>query len=205
MNANVYDERNLPRPLPVGLVGYRTGGWWGMLAFIGTEAAIFAYLLFAYFYLQSQHAQAWPPSGLPPLRYSIPITVCLLVSVGTMWVAEYSVRIGRRPMLLVALVITALLGVAYVVLEFLDWQIEPFLVSAGAYSSLFYALTALHVLHAIIGIFILIAMTMWSLIGYITPRRHSPVRIAAMYWYFLVLVWIAIFITLYMLPYIGPG
>lgn len=205
MNANVYDERTLPRPLPVGKAGYRTGGWWGMLALIASEAALFAYLIFAYYYLQSQHAQAWPPTGLPPLRYSIPTTVCLLVSVATMWWAERSMRLGRRPMLFVALVVTLLLGVAYVVLQFLDWRIEPFVVNADAYSSLFYSLTALHVLHAIVGEFILIAMILWSALGHITPQRSSPVSIAAMYWYFIVLVWIAIFITLYMLPYIGPG
>ncbi|HEX7369419.1 MAG TPA: cytochrome c oxidase subunit 3 [Rhodanobacteraceae bacterium] len=205
MNARIYDEHTLPRPLPVGLAARRSSGWWGMLALIATEASLFAYLIFAYFYLQSQHAQNWPPSGLPPLRYSIPTTVALLVSVGTMWWAEYSVRTARRAMLLAALLITMLLGVAYVVLQFLDWQIEPFLVNADAYSSLFYSLTALHVLHAIVGIFILIGMFMWTLMGYITPRRYSAISVAAMYWYFLVLVWVAIFITLYMLPYIGPG
>lgn len=205
MNANVYDERTLPRPLPVGKAGYRTGGWWGMLALIGAEAALFAYLLFSYYYLQSQHAQTWPPTGLPPLRYSIPSTVALLVSVATMWWAEHSIRVGRRVISQAALAITLLLGVAYVVLQFLDWRIEPFLINADAYSSLFYAITALHVLHAIVGEFILIAMIIWSVLGHITQQRPIAIGIAAMYWYFIVLALIAIFITFYMLPYIGPG
>ena len=205
MNANIYDERTLPRPLPVGKAGFRAGGWWGMLALIGTEAAVFAYLLFSYYYLQSQHAQTWPPTGLPPLRYSIPTTVALLVSVATMWWAEHSIRVGRWVMSVAALAITLLLGVAYVVLQFLDWQIEPFLVNSDAYSSLFYGITAFHVLHAIVGGLILIAMIIWSVLGHITSQRYIAINIAAMYWYFIVLVWIAIFITLYMLPYIGPG
>lgn len=205
MNTNIYEERTLPRPLPVGKAGFRTGGWWGMLALIGTEAAVFAYLLFSYYYLQSQHAQTWPPTGLPPLRYSIPTTVALVVSVGTMWWAEYSIRVGRWVMSVAALAITLLLGIAYVVLQFLDWQIEPFLVNADAYSSLFYGITAFHVLHAIVGEFILIAMIIWSVLGHITSQRYIAISITAMYWYFIVLVWIAIFITLYMLPYIGPG
>lgn len=205
MNANVYDERTLPRPLPVGKAGHHTGGWWGMLALIGTETSVFAYLLFSYFYLQSQHAQTWPPTGLPPMRYSIPVTCCLIASAGTMWWAEHSARIGRRPFLLVALLVTLLLGVAYVVLQFLDWQIEPFTISSGAYASLFFLITAAHVLHAIVGGFILIAMIIWSAMGHIAEQRFGAIDIAAMYWYFIVGIWIAVFITLYILPYIGPG
>lgn len=203
MNTNVYDERTLPRPLPVGTAGTRTGGWWGMLALIGAEAALFAYLIFSYFYLQSQHAQPWPPSGLPPLRYSAATTLALLISVGTMWWAEHSVRVGRKPLLNVGLVITLLLGVLYVILQFLDWRSEPFLVNSNAYSSLFFAITAFHMLHAIVGELILIAVIVWSLLGYISPQRYNAISVAAMYWYFIVLVWIAVFITLYILPYIG--
>lgn len=205
MNANVYDERTLPRPLPVGKAGHRTGGWWGMLSLIGTETSIFAYLLFSYFYLQSQHAQTWPPTGLPPMRYSIPVTCCLLVSAGTVWWAEHSARNGRRPFLLIALGITLLLGVAYVVLQFLDWQIEPFTINSSAYASLFFLITAAHLLHAIVGEFILVAMIIWTAMGHIAEQRFSAINIAAMYWYFIVGIWIAVFITLYILPYIGPG
>lgn len=204
MSTNMYEERTLPRPLPVGKAGFRTSGWWGMLALIGTEAALFGYLLFSYFYLQSMSTQPWPPSGLPPLRYAIPTTVALLISAGTMWWSRRSIMLGKPPQLMIGMVVTLLLGVLYVILQFLDWKIEPFLPSSDAYGSLFYIITAAHVLHAIVGVLILVAMTVWSALGHISAQRYVAITVAAMYWYFLVLVWIAIFITLYLLPYISP-
>lgn len=202
--SSVYEERTLPRPLPVGKAGFRTSGWWGMLALIATEASLFAYMIFSYFYLQSMSTQPWPPSGLPPLRYAIPTTVALLVSAGTMWWAEHSIRLARPPRLMIGMLVTALLGVLYIILQFLDWKIEPFVLNSGAYSSLFFIITAAHVVHAVVGVLILVGMMIWSAMGYISPQRYVPISVAAMYWYFLVLVWIAIFITLYLLPYISP-
>jgi len=40
--------------LPEVVADHRTAGWWGMMATIATEAALFAYLLFSYYYLASQ-------------------------------------------------------------------------------------------------------------------------------------------------------
>jgi hypothetical protein len=35
------------QPLPVGIIGSHSGGWWGMVGLILTEAALFVYLLFS--------------------------------------------------------------------------------------------------------------------------------------------------------------
>ena len=48
----------LERPLPVGGVGTHGSGWWGLLAMLVTEACLFGYLLFAYFYLAAQSTAA---------------------------------------------------------------------------------------------------------------------------------------------------
>ena len=209
MNTNiyrspVYEETTEPRPLPVGTAGWRTPGWWGVLALIGTEAAIFAYLIFSYFYLQSQTLQPWPPSGLPPLRYAAPSTAALLISAGTMWWAERGIRLARPPRLMIGLLITLLLGVCYVILQCFDWHDEPFLPRSGAYGSLFFAITAFHVLHAAAGVLILAALIWWSALRHITAERYTAITVTALYWYFVVIAWIAVFITLYLLPWITP-
>jgi cytochrome c oxidase subunit 3 len=52
--------------LPVGSIGTRSNGWWAMLFIILTEGALFAYLLFSYYYLAIQpHTAAWPPGRSP--------------------------------------------------------------------------------------------------------------------------------------------
>jgi heme/copper-type cytochrome/quinol oxidase subunit 3 len=201
--VTAYDERTLPRPLPIGPAGWRTPGWWGVLALIGTEAAVFAYLLFSYFYLQSQTTEAWPPSGLPPLRWSAPSTAVMLISVATTWWADHGMRLGSIGRLYSGLAATSLLGICYIILQCFDWRGEPFLANSGAYGSLFYAITAFHVLHAAAGVLILLAVLGWSVMGYLTPRRNSAVTVVAMYWYFVVVAWIAVFVSLYLLPWIS--
>ncbi len=60
--------------------GKQSTGWWGMLALIVTEGALFGYLLFTYFYLASQTESHWPPDGLPILFLPSINTTILLTS-----------------------------------------------------------------------------------------------------------------------------
>ena len=72
MDATV-DPRPLygGEPLPIGSKGRLSSGWWGMIAVIATEASLFAYLLFSYYYFAIQpHAAPWPPEM--PLQVGVP-------------------------------------------------------------------------------------------------------------------------------------
>ncbi|HET6632398.1 MAG TPA: cytochrome c oxidase subunit 3 [Rhodanobacteraceae bacterium] len=199
------EERTLGRTLPVGKTGHRTPGFWGVLALIATEGAVFAYLFFSYFYLLSQSTTPWPPSGPPPMQYAIPTTIALLVSAAALWWAQRSIRLARRGQMMLALAIAALLGIVYLILQLLDWNAEPFLLQEGAYASLFYTITGFHLLHAAVGVLILATMILWSGLGHITGERYIAIDVAALYWYFVVVVWIAVFITFYVLPWITPA
>jgi heme/copper-type cytochrome/quinol oxidase subunit 3 len=42
----------------------------------------------------------------------------------------------------------------------------------------------------------------WSVMGYFTPRRHFSVSAAALYWHFVDAVWLAVFSTFYLSPYL---
>ena len=70
-------------PLPVGSKGRLSSGGWGMWTLVATEAALFAYLLFSYFYIASQTVGAWPPSGPPKLGIALPDPFILLA--GSQW------------------------------------------------------------------------------------------------------------------------
>ncbi len=74
-----------------------TMAWWGMLLFILTEAALFGFLLFSYYYVAIQpRAEVWPAGGLPSVKLSLPNTVILLASSGTAWFSEHAAKRGRR-------------------------------------------------------------------------------------------------------------
>ena len=91
------------RPLPVGSTDGREMGWWGMMTVIATEASLFGYLLFGYYYFAAQFGRAWLPDELPEFRLSLPNTVILIaqqrnrVVGGTRHLARARGASGRGP------------------------------------------------------------------------------------------------------------
>jgi heme/copper-type cytochrome/quinol oxidase subunit 3 len=198
-------ERALAPALPVGSVGRKGSGWWGLVCLVATEAALFAYLLFCYFYFSVQLDRAWLPDPLPEFRLALPNTIILLVSSVTMWSAEHGARTGRRARLVGGLVATIVLGIAFFVIQLFEWKAKSFALATSAYSSLYYTTTGFHMVHVAVGVLVLVAVLAWALLGYFDRRRHVPVLIAAVYWHFVDVVWLAVFFTYYVTPHLGFG
>jgi heme/copper-type cytochrome/quinol oxidase subunit 3 len=188
--------------LPVGSKGRLSSGWWGMVAVIATEAALFAYLLFSYFYVAAQAAGRWPPHGPPKLELAIAGTVVLVLGSVTMWWGEKGIRAGRRGPLLFGLVASVILAVSFLVLEGVEWSRKDFSLTSDTYGSLYYTVTGFHMLHVIVGALMLTLLIVWTGLGYFSARRHSTVSIAVLYWHFVTVVWVAVFMTFYVSPYL---
>jgi cytochrome c oxidase subunit 3 len=190
----------IARALPVGSAGKLSSGWWGMWTLVATEAALFAYLLFSYFYVGSQTVGPWPPSGPPALRIAIPGTAILLAGSFTMWLGERGVRKGRRGQLLLGIAATLVLGTVFLGLQLVEWRGKPFTISSSAYGSLFFTVTGFHMAHVLVGLLILAVLFVWTLLGYFDERRYAAVSTGALYWHFVTAVWIAVFLALYVAP-----
>jgi len=188
--------------LPVGSKGRLSSGWWGMIAVIATEASLFAYLLFSEFYVSSQSGGAWPPGGPPKLDLAIPGTIVLLAGSVTMWWGEKGIRAGKRGQLLIGLGASILLALVFVALEGLEWSKKDFTPMSHAYGSLYFTVTGFHLTHVLVGVVMLAMLFVWTLLGYFGVRRHSTVSIAVMYWHFVSAVWVAVFLTFYVTPYL---
>jgi cytochrome c oxidase subunit 3 len=52
-------------------------------------------------------------------------------------------------------------------------------------------------------VLMLVMLFVWTLLGYFGVRRHSTVAIAVMYWHFVTAVWVAVFLTFYVSPYLA--
>jgi cytochrome c oxidase subunit 3 len=191
------------RALPVGNVGSHAVGWWGIVAGILTEAALFAYLLFGYYYFAIQpHGVAWP-AELPTFKLSAPNTIILLVSSAAVWWGERGAKEGSIRKQVTGLGMAFVLGVAFVVIQTFEWKAKSFSLNSGAYGSLFFTITGFHVAHVIFGLIMLLPLTVWSALGYFGPRRSAPVSIGAIYWHFVDAVWLTVFFTIYITPYLG--
>ena len=188
--------------LPVGAKGRDSVGWWGMLCLIATESCLFAYLLFSYFYIALQRGPAWSPEPHPSMLLAGPNTVILLSSSVAAWWGEGGAQRGQRIRHLLGLALAIALGCAFLVIQVFEWKAKTYGPTSGSYGSLYFTITGFHMAHVIVGLVVLSAVLFWSALGYFTPRRFEPVSISIVYWHFVDVVWLAVFSTFYLSPYL---
>lgn len=186
--------------LPVGSKAHHASGWWGMLTVIATEATLFAYLLFSYFYIASHVIGEWPPHGLPKLTLAIPGTIVLVAGSFTMWWGERGIDRNKPMQLMIGLAVSLALGFAFIAMEAREWAGEPFHLTSGVYSSLYFTITGFHLAHVLVGLLVLSVLFIWTALGYFDANRHSAVSIGVLYWHFITIVWLAVFFTFYIAP-----
>ena len=199
------DRLPIETALPVGAIDTRATGWWAMIFVIFTEAALFAYLLFSYYYLAVQpHApQTFPEGGLPDLKLAVPNTIILLLSSGAVAWAQINIEKNDKRHLVWGLGIAAVLGMIFLAVQYFEWAAKPFALASSPYSSLYFTVTGFHMAHVVVGVIMLWALFVWSAMGYFNRVRYAHIHIGALYWHFVDAVWIVVFFTFYITPYLG--
>jgi heme/copper-type cytochrome/quinol oxidase subunit 3 len=122
-------------------------------------------------------------------------------SVPVMW-AERGIRKGQRWRLRAGLTITLVLGLGFLAMQAWEYSedLKKHTLTTDAYSSLFYTITGFHGFHVAVGLLMVGWLLAASLRGSFGYRRHERVRLTAIYWHFVDLVWVAIFLSLYLSP-----
>ena len=181
-----------------------SNGWWGMVLLVATEATLFAVLLASYFYIRFKTSGGWPPDGIsdPKLLRAFVMTVLLAGSAVFMYAAETGIRRGSQRALVVGLGATFLLGLAFLGLQVWETVVvaREFTPKTDAYGSLVFTITGAHSAHLVVGLLLVIWIQARAWFGAYSPRRHLGVQMAAIYWYFVVAVQLAIFVSLYLTP-----
>jgi heme/copper-type cytochrome/quinol oxidase subunit 3 len=191
--------------LPVGAINTRASGWWAMIFTVFTEASLFAYLLFSYYYLavQPHLPGTFPQGGTPDLSLALPNTIILLLSSAAVAWAQFGIEHGNKWRLTAGLGIGALLGLVFLVVQYFEWAAKPFALASSPYSSLYFTVTGFHMAHVVVGFAILLALTWWSSRGYFNRVRYAHIHIGALYWHFVDVVWLVVFFTFYITPLLG--
>jgi len=199
------DRITIQSKLPVGAIDTRASGWWAMIFVVFTEGALFAYLLFSYFYIAVQpHTYGdWPDGGIPSLSLALPNTIILLLSSVAIYWGERGRRLGSNNRLVAGLAIGLILGIAFLVIQYFEWAERPFSLSSSAYGSLYFTITGFHMMHVVAGVIGLAAMLIWSIKGYFDQVRYAPIQIGSLYWHFVDAVWLCVFFTFYITPRLG--
>jgi len=170
----------------------------GVVVWLASELMFFSGLFAAYFTLRSVN-EAWPPEGveLETVRTAL-ATVVLVASSGTMHLAIGASRQEDRRGAIRWLAITAVLGVAFLSNQALEYAQATFQVDDHAYGSIFYVMTGVHGLHVMGGLAFMGAVAA-AIAGRSRAPVHQTVEVCGYYWHFVDVVWVAMFATIYVL------
>jgi cytochrome c oxidase subunit 3 len=140
---------------------------------------------------------SWQSIKIPALLWGN--TFVLIASSVTLEIARRAVRKNRQRELTMWLVLSGILGIAFLAGQFAAWRE---LVQAGVYlpstlhSSFFYVLTGIHGVHIIGGLGVLVYVLRCALRGRLRPADYEPLKLGALYWHFMDAVWAFLFLLL---------
>jgi cytochrome c oxidase subunit 3 len=175
----------------------------GMMLGLAALSMMFGGLFYGYATLRVR-SQSWPPDGLPDLPVLLPAisTALLLASSACLqWTMGLLKKDDARKSFH-ALLGANLLGACFLVSQSVLWTTlyrQGLHWSSKAYGSVFYSFTALHAFHVLVGMFFLLRLVPRHHKGEFTGRRHMPIRITSMYWHFVDVVWVAMFLSIFVI------
>jgi cytochrome c oxidase subunit 3 len=194
-----------PVNLPVGPIRRHGIGWWGAGTLIASEGALFAYLLFAYYYTGATAPPGWVLESSPPLKLALPNTLLLLLSSLMAWWGEQGVLKASRARALTGFACALAMGSVFVFVQWVEWRSKAYGIGESSYASLYFVTTGFHMAHVLLGLAVLLALLGWTALDYFSPRRRLVVSAGVLYWHFVDAVWLFVFATYYLTPYLGFG
>ena len=165
----------------------------GLWLFIISEAFLFGGLLASRFYLWGNTRPA-----LDQILGLI-VTAVLLISSFFMNRAESAIAHGDRVIFLNSMLITAGLGIIFLVgVVGFEWQghLKPW---DGVYGAVVYGMTGLHALHVFSGVMLILIVWNLGRKGHFSAERHWGVEATAVYWHFVDVVWVFFYPALYLM------
>lgn len=187
----------------------------GMWAFLVTEVMFFGGVFVVYAVYHALH-----PEGFAQASKKLSVilgavnTAVLICSSLTMALAVRSAQMNRGKELIRYLVLTILLGSAFLGIKAVEYTHKihehlfpdvsfmfegPYDGGARIFFSLYFAMTGLHALHMIIGIGLMVWLLVLAKSGRFSSEYHSPVENFGLYWHFVDIVWVFLFPLLYLI------
>jgi cytochrome c oxidase subunit 3 len=165
----------------------------GLWLFLGSEIFLFGALLASRYFL-------WGNTR-PELDQAVGLitTSILLLSSFFMNRAETAIGHDDRKEFSRSLLVTAALGIAFMVgVVGVEWggHLKP---TDGAFGAIFYGMTGLHALHVLSGVILILIVWNRGRKGDFSSERHWGVEATAVYWHYVDLVWVFFYPALYLI------
>ena len=147
----------------------------------------------------------WPPPTQIGIRLPVAVTgintAILLLSGYTMIQALRATRRERKAELGTWLVVTAVLGVVFLVVQGSEWvRLVSFglTLSSGIYGAVFYLLIGCHAVHVAFAVVWLLVVLVRTLSKALSLGHHRGVELCTIYWVFVVALWPVLYVLVYL-------
>jgi cytochrome c oxidase subunit III len=175
-------------PMPIAKVG--------LGVFLAVVGCLFA--LFTSAYSMRMEYADWSSMPVPPLLWVN--TGILVLSSVALQCALVAARNGQTELVRLGLATGGLTAIAFLIGQIVVWrelEATGYFLTANPANSFFYLITGMHGLH-ILGGLVGLGKTTARAWERNTPRERLAlsVELCAMYWHFLLIVWLALFIVL---------
>lgn len=173
----------------------------GFWIYILTDVMLFGALFATYMILRHNTAGSVTTLDIVQPPYVLLQTMLLLASTFTVALATLAAKHGRMQMMKAQLVLTAVLGLGFLLMEineFVTLASEGHTWQVSAFLSAFFALVGTHGAHILMGL-IWLCTLLWLIDRRgMTPHVERKLGLFALFWHFLDIVWIFIFAVVYM-------
>ena len=167
----------------------------GLGVFLAVVGCLFA--LFASAYFMRMELSDWQAMPVPRVLWFN--TGVLVLSSLALHLAVVASRRDQMDTTRLALVTGGLTAFAFLVGQLAAWRelsASGYLLRANPANSFFYLLTAMHGLHIVGGLVALGRTTVKAWTGVPRDRLRLSIELCAMYWHFLLFIWLAVFVLL---------
>lgn len=198
-----HDDHGHELPYSELLKNNRLGLW----LFCISELFLFGALLVARFYL-------WGDTR-PDLSQEVGLLATSILLLSSVFVArgETAVEHGDMKTFQSSFLWAALMGtIFFISVVIFEWNVfglhgeiagieifghlKP---SDGIFGGVFYAMTGMHALHVLSGLFLIMVTWNNGRKGHFTPERHWGVEATAIYWHYVDVVWVFFYPALYLI------
>jgi heme/copper-type cytochrome/quinol oxidase subunit 3 len=113
-----------------------------------------------------------------------------------------SIQRGSKRGLMLFLLLTALLGLTFLGIQYTEFTTlnnEGFALETSSATSAFFVTTSFHGLHVLIGVVWALSVLLVAWRNWFSPEKYGGVEIFGLYWHFVDVVWIILFMLIYLL------
>jgi cytochrome c oxidase subunit 3 len=177
--------------------------WWGQLFMCFVEGTMFCIMIAMYFYIRLS-MDMWPPPGiqLPHQFWPAVCVILLIASCAGSYVASEGAKKGDRGRVILGLAINLILAFAALGARWIEWGHWNFSWMSTAYGSITWGIMFLHTLDVVADLIFTCVLLLIALVGRDGPKQRIGVHVDSIVWYFLVIIWIPLYVTVFWGPYI---